>query len=229
MATQRFTLPVEVRKTGKHWARSLRTERKIPGVVYGAVKENIFVSIDENTILKYRTRAYENALYNLEFKDGSGNNIVVILKDIQKHPVNHRPEHVDLLAIDLTKNIRIELEVRVEGKPIGLADGGLLTVVNRTVEIECLPTNIPSAITADVSNLGVGDSLHVSDLQLPSDVKLISAADLTIAVVNLQEEAPAATPVAAAPAAAAPAAAAKGAPAKAAAPAAKAAPAPKKK
>lgn len=221
MATQRYNLPVEVRKTGKHWARTLRTERKIPGVVYGAVKENLFVSIDENTVLKYRTRAYENALYNLEFKDGSGNNIVVILKDIQKHPVNHRPEHVDLLAIDLTKSIRLELEVRVEGKPIGLADGGLLTVVNRTIEIECLPTNIPNAITADVSNLGVGDSLHVSDLQLPEEVKLISAADLTIAVVNLQEEAPVAAPVAAAPVAAA---AAKGAPAKGA-PAAKAAPA----
>jgi large subunit ribosomal protein L25 len=226
MATQRFDLPVEVRKTGKHWARTLRKQRFIPAVVYGAVKENLFVSIDENTILKYRTRAYENSLFNLKFKDNTNRDeIVVILKDIQKHPVTHKPEHVDLLAIDLKKPVRLEIEVRVEGKPIGLADGGLLTVVNRSIEIECLPTNIPDAIIADVSNLGVGDSLHVSDLNLPSDIKLISAPDMTIAVVNVQEEASEATPTtatattAASPTAtAAPAAAAKATPAKAAAP-----------
>jgi large subunit ribosomal protein L25 len=161
----------------------------VPAVVYGAIKENLFVSIDENTILKYRTRAYENALFNLKFKDGNKQEIVVILKDIQKHPVNHRPEHVDLMAIDLNKPVRLEIEIRFEGKPIGLADGGLFTVVNRSIEIECLPTNIPDAIVADVNNLGVGDSLHVSDLTLPPDIKLISSADLTLAVVNIQEEA----------------------------------------
>lgn len=203
MATQRYDLPVEVRKTGKHWARTLRTERKVPGVVYGAIKENLFVTVDENAIIKYRARAFENSLFNLKL-DGLKDDIVVILKDIQKHPVTHRPEHVDLLAIDLKKPVRIELEVRLEGKPIGLADGGLLTIVNRSIEIECLPTAIPDAIVADVSNLGVGDSLHVSDLNLPEGLKLISPADLTVAVVNVQEEAPVATPAAeAAPAAAA--------------------------
>jgi len=213
MATQRFDLPVEVRKKGKHWARTLRTQRAVPAVVYGAIKENLFVSIDENTILKYRTRAYENALFNLKFKNGDQKEIVVILKDIQKHPVNHRPEHVDLLAIDLRKPIRLEIEVRLEGKPIGLADGGLLTVISRGIEIECLPTNIPDAIIADVSRLGIGDSLHVSDLTLPSNLKLISPADMTLAVVNIQEEAPVAAPAApaaiATPAAATPAAGAK--------------------
>jgi large subunit ribosomal protein L25 len=200
MATQRFDLPVEVRKTGKHWSRTLRTQRTIPAVVYGSVKENLFVSIEENTILKYKTRAYENALFNLKFKDEShSEETVVILKDIQKHPVTHRPVHVDLLAIDLKKPVRLEIEIKFEGKPVGLADGGLLTVINRSIEIECLPTNIPDAISADVSALGLGDSLHVSDLTLPTDMKLISPADLTIAVVNLQEEAPAAAaPVAAA-------------------------------
>jgi len=225
MATQRFDLPVEVRKTGKHWARSLRKQRYVPAVVYGAVKENLYVSIDENTILKYRARAYENSLFNLKFKDNTiKDEIVVILKDIQKHPVTHRPEHVDLLAIDLKKPVRLEIEVRVEGKPIGLADGGLLTVVNRSIEIECLPTNIPDAIVADVSNLGVGDSLHVSDLTLPPDIRLISAPDMTIAVVNVQEEAAEATSSSTAATtttatAAPPAAAAKAAPAKTATPA----------
>ncbi|MCX7674793.1 MAG: 50S ribosomal protein L25 [Bdellovibrionaceae bacterium] len=210
MATQRYDLEVEVRKTGKHWARKLRTEKRIPAVIYGAVKENLHVSIRENDVLKYRTKAFENALFNLNI---NGQSLVALIKEVQKHPVTHKPEHVDLLAIDLNKAIRIPIEIRVEGKPMGLADGGLLTVVNRTIEIECLPTQIPDAIVADVSGLGVGESLHVSDLNIPQGVKVISPADMTIAVVNLPEEekaaeaAPEAAAAAAAPAAAAGAAA----------------------
>ena len=185
MATQRYDLAVEVRKTGKHWARKLRSEKLIPAVIYGAVKENIHVSIKENDVLKYRTKAFENALFNVNI---NGQTLVTLIKEIQKHPVTHKPEHVDLMAIDLNKTIRIPIEIRVEGKPIGLADGGLLTVVNRAIEIECLPTQIQEAIVADVSNLGVGESLHVSDLNLPQGIKVISPAEMTIAVVNLPEE-----------------------------------------
>ncbi|MCS6839087.1 MAG: 50S ribosomal protein L25 [Bdellovibrionaceae bacterium] len=190
MATQRVQLNVEVRQTGKHWARVVRKQRKVPAVIYGAVKENLFVSIDENAVLKYRSKAYENALFNIQV---NGQEVVALIKSIQKHPVTHRPEHVDLMAIDLNKPIRLAIELKFEGKPVGLAEGGLLTIVNRSVEIECLPTQIPDAITVDVSSLGVGDSLHVADIKLPDHVKLISPADMTLAVVNVQEEEAAAT------------------------------------
>jgi large subunit ribosomal protein L25 len=188
MGTQRFDLNVEPRQPGKGKSRAYRAEKKIPAIVYGSIAANKNVMIDENTVIKFNKRAFENSLFNLKSSDSSLNSVVVLMKDVQVHPVTRRPQHVDLFAIDLKKPVRISLEVRVEGKPIGIADGGLLNVVNRQIEIECLPTAIPDALVADVSNLGVGDALHVSDLKLPADVRVLSSLDTTIAVVNLQAE-----------------------------------------
>jgi large subunit ribosomal protein L25 len=228
---ERIELTVEPRTTGKHNSRGLRKEKKIPAVVYGATK-NTSICLHENLIKKYNTRAYENALFNLKCSDSTVNNSVVLMKDVSIHPVSQKPLHVDFFAIDPTKTIRVFIEVKLEGKPIGIADGGLLNIITREVEVECLPISIPESINVDISNLGVGQAIHVSDLKLPQDVKIISLGELTVAVVNKESEraetaatptaeagAAAATPAAAAakgaPAAkgAAPAAAAKGAPA----------------
>jgi large subunit ribosomal protein L25 len=211
MSTQRFDLTVEQRTTGKHFSRKLRRERKVPATVYGSVATKS-ISLEEGMIVKYNVRAYENALFNLKSSDKGLDNVVVLMKEVVVHPVTRRPQHVDLFAIDLKKAVRVFVEILVEGKPLGLADGGILNIVNRQVEIECLPTDIPESIKVDVSNLGVGDSLHFSDLQLPASAKMIGSADMTIAVVNLLEEEKA-TPAAAPVAAAAPAAAAAKAPA----------------
>ncbi len=226
--SQRLDLTVEPRTTGKHFSRALRRDRKIPAVVYGATEpKNIF--IDETAVVKFNVRAYENALFSLKSSDSKLANIVVLMKEVVVHPLTRRPQHVDLFALDLKKAVRVFIEIKLDGKPIGISEGGLLNVVNRQVEIECLPTAIPENIMADISALGVGDALHASDLKLPAGVKMLSAPELTIAVVNLFVE-EAATPVAAAAAdAAAPAAGAAAPAAGAAAPAAGAAKKPEKK
>jgi large subunit ribosomal protein L25 len=221
--SQRHDLTVEARETGKHNSRALRRDRKVPAVVYGATEpKNLY--IDESSVVRFNVRAYENALFNLKSSDSKVNNIVVLMKDVVVHPVTRRPQHVDLFALDLKKAVRVAVEIKLEGKPIGISEGGLLNVVNRQVEIECLPTEIPESITADISSLGVGDALHVSDLKMPAGVKLISSPELTVAVVNLfveevvaaptAEAAPAAGAAAPAAGAAAPAAAAPAAGAK---------------
>lgn len=206
----RIDLTVEPREAGKGHSRGLRVNKKTPAVVYGAV-ENINLFIHQNDVLKYNTRKFENALFTLKSSNAKANGKVVLMKQVDVHPLSRQPLHVDLIALDLSKTVRVYVEVTLEGKPIGIADGGLLNVVNRQIEIEVLPTDIPEDIKADISHLGLGDALHVSDLKLPSNVKVISAPELTIAVVNVQEEEVAATPVAAA--AAAPAAGAAAAPA----------------
>lgn len=216
---QRIEINVEPRTTGKHFSRALRKERKIPAVVYGTT-ENKSVWVFEGDILRYNVRAYENALFNLKSGDGVVNGKVVLMKQVDVHPVTRKPEHVDFFALDLTKTVRLDIEIRIEGKAIGIAEGGLLNVVNRTISVECLPTEIPDSIVADVSALGVGDALHVSDLVIPKGVKVLTSAQQTIAVVNMADEEAVAAP--AADAAAAPAAGAAGA----AAPAAGAAAAP---
>jgi len=224
---QRVELNIETRPAGRSIARNLRLKSRVPGIIYGAT-ENINVSLHVNDLIKYNSRAYENALLNLKSSDNKLNGKVALLKEVCINPLSRRPEHVDLFVLDLTKAVRVSVEIRIEGKAIGLSEGGLLNIVTRQVEIECLPTAIPDAIVVDVTNLAVGDSLHVSELTVPAGVKMISRPELTIAAVVVQEEETAA-PVAAAEAApaaakaAAPAAGAKAA----AAPAAAKAPAKK--
>lgn len=225
---QRIELTVEARNTGRGEARNLRINKMVPGVIYGAI-ENAHISLHVNDILKYNSRAYENALLNIKSSNSKLNGKVALIKEVHVNPLTRRPEHVDLFALDMTKTVRVSVEIRLEGKAIGTTEGGILNIVSRQVEIECLPTEIPDFIVADVTNLGVGDSIHASELTIPSSVKLISRPELTIAAVVEQEEEAAAVPAAAAapaagaaaPAAAAPAAGAKAAPAAAKAPAAK--------
>lgn len=218
---QRIELTVESRTTGKHFSRAFRNERKVPAVLYGAT-ENANILVSEKDIVKYHTRAFENALFNLKSTDKTANGKVVMMKSVDVHPLSRRPQHVDFFALDLTKPVRISVEIKPEGKPIGLSEGGLLSIINRQVEIECLPTAIPDFFTIDVSNLGVGDALHVSDLQIPAGIKVISGAEMTLVVVNIIEEEVVKAPAAADAAAAGAAPAAAGG---AAAPAAGAAPA----
>ncbi|HRO67747.1 MAG TPA: 50S ribosomal protein L25 [Pseudobdellovibrionaceae bacterium] len=202
---QRIELNVEPRQPGKGTSRTLRSERKVPAVVYGA-GENASIWINEGDVVRYNVRTYENALFNLKSSEAKANGKVVLIKQVTVHPVNRRPQHVDFFALDLNKTVRVNVEIRLEGKPAGLADGGFLNVDARQVEGECLPTNIPEFIVADVSGLGVGDTLHVSDLQVAEGVRIVTGAEQTLATVSILEEEAAAAP--AADAAAAPAAAA---------------------
>ena len=226
MSKQRIELNVEPRQTGKSSSRALRNQSKVPAIIYGSVaNQNLYM--EEGFVRKYNVRAYENALFTIKSSDSKNNGTVALMKEVVVHPLSRRPQHVDLFALDLKKTVRVSVEIRLEGKPIGIAEGGLLNVVNRQIELECLPTEIPESLTADISHLGVGDALHISDLKIPEGLKVLSPIEMTIAVVNLQEEevvtAPTAEAAGAAPAAGAAAAPAAGAAPAKAAPAAKAA------
>lgn len=210
----RIELNVEARQPGKHNSRALRNSRNVPAVIYGAISP-ISISVGEKEIVKYNTRAYENALFTLKSPIKEANDIVVLIKTVDVHPLSRRPQHVDFFALDMKKTVRVNVEIRLEGRPIGLSEGGLLNVVLRSVEVEVLPTDIPEFFTADISALGVGDALHASDLKLPASAKMLTGAEQTLAVITTQEEEVVATPApVAAVAAAAPAKAAAKAPAK---------------
>src|SRR5689334_20693656 len=126
--------------------------------------------------------------------------------DQQVDPVRGTLLHADLKRIDLTKRIRITVPVHTEGEPKGVkVQGGMLEVITRSIEIDCLPDEIPEGFTVDVTELMIGQSKRASDVPLSGSMKLVSAPDTVIAhIVTLRaEEAPAATE-AAAPAAAEP-------------------------
>lgn len=202
------------REAGKHHSRTNRTKQLIPAVLYGPKAKPINLLMDELTVTRYQGRKFESTIFGLTTDNAELAKTQVLIKDVQVHPVTRRPQHVDLYAVDMTKPIRVSIGIRLEGKAIGLASGGLLQALLRELEIECLPTNIPEEFVADVSALDVGDALHVSDLKVPEGVKIISSQTLTIATVNILAEEAAPTAAAATPdAAAAPAAGAAAAPA----------------
>ena len=178
---------------------------------------------EEKLIKKFHGRKFESTLFTLKTDVSGLDKVVVLLRDIQVHPVTRRPVHVDFYALDMASNVVVSIGLRFEGKPVGLSDGGVLELIVREVDVECKPNEIPEEIVVDVSGMNVGDALHVSDLKAPAGVKFMSQSTLTLATCVVPKE-EAATPVAAAAAEAAPAAAAAGKAAPAAA-AAKAAPA----
>lgn len=195
---EQIEIPVSPREIGKHHSRQSRTAGQVPAVVYGPkMQEPLNVLADEITIKRYQGRKFESVIFNLKSENSKINKISVILRDIQVHPVTRRPLHVDFYAPDMTKPVRVSVELHLEGKPAGLAEGGVLEHMVRDVEIEVLPADIPEFLTVDVSNMGLGEALHVSDIPVPKGVKMISLPTLTIATVAVPKE-EAATPAAAA-------------------------------
>lgn len=200
-------IAVSQRTIGKGVARRARLKRKIPAHLYGPKAKNTSLFVDELTLERYGNKKFESTIFELNCEDNKElDKIKVLLKAIQVNPVNHRPVHVDFYAIDMSSSIRINVEIKLEGLPLGVKEeGGLLTQVLREVEIECAPGEIPSGITVDVSDLALNQSLHISDIKLPSSAKAVTAPGRTIATVtpaSREEDADSDTPAEAEPLAA---------------------------
>lgn len=225
MAKETYAFKVESRQTGKHNSREARDSRKVPAIVYGPKCPNTALLADEVAIHKHRSPRFESTLFKLESSDKKINEVHVLLKKIQYHPVTNRPVHVDFYALDMDKKVRVNVTIEFVGTAAGVKEsGGIFQSIMHEVEVECDPRSIPETIKIDVSGLGLNESFHVSDIKFPESVKAITAPTRTIATVTAYVEEKA-TPVAAAadatPSAGAAPAAAGAAPAAAAAPAKK--------
>jgi large subunit ribosomal protein L25 len=187
-------LNVELReKTGKGISRQLRSAGRIPGIVYGKGFDSISISVDQRELLKSVTGdGWENALISLN-GPGDLKGSVVIIADMLLDPLKGVPRHIDLHKVNMDEKVRVEVKVRLKGTAKGVKDGGMLEFVKHEVEIECLPSMIPAHIDVDVTALAIGHSIHVSDLQLPANVKLHDDPKASIVSVlgKVKEEAPA--------------------------------------
>src|ERR1051326_1235536 len=199
-----ITVAAEVRSSrGKNEARRTRRAGQIPAVVYGAFQDPVAIAINPREIHRIvLSNTGYNTIFNLAV--AGGETTPVMLVDQQVDPVKGTLLHADLKRIDLTKRIRVTIPVHTTGEPKGVkVQGGLLEIVTRSVEIECLPDEIPESYTVDVSGLMIGQSRRASDVALAGSMKLMSPADAVIAhVVTLRaEEAAPAAEAAATPAA----------------------------
>lgn len=191
--------------TGKGVARKTRSAKRVPAICYGKHFETpIPISVDKLELSKVIRTSSATSLYKLKSEQKTVDGQMVLIKAKQNHPITDDIIHVDFLVVKMGEKIKVLVPVELTGKAKGVVEGGILQQTNRKLNVRCLPDNIPTKILADVSNLGLNDSLHVSDIQLPEGVTIVGTIDYTLAVVVPPEkEEVAATPDAAATAAAA--------------------------
>jgi large subunit ribosomal protein L25 len=179
---QSITLGAERRsESGKGAARQLRLKGRIPAVIYGHGREPESLSLSGPEVERALTGiAAESTLFDLAI---DGTPVKVLIREIQRHP--YRPEilHVDFYEIHAGEKLTLEVPIHLTGSPDGVRNaGGVLDQVLRELEIRVLPADIPERIEIDVTDLRVGASLHVSDLQIPN-AEILTDAETTVCTV----------------------------------------------
>ena len=177
-----FDLKVTKRDTfGKGPARALRRQGLIPAVLYGPRRESMPLTvspIDLDNI--YKTSGTERVVLNLIIENGGTNNVTAMVKEVQATPVTDQYLHVDFYEISLDQKITVSVPVEVTGKSKGIERGGLLQIVRHELEISCLPTDMPDTIEVDVTNLDIGDSIHIGDIKIEDKISLLADAGRTV-------------------------------------------------
>lgn len=155
----------------------------IPGIVYGAGKTAVSVAVSPREIVDIlRSASGENTLFDIEVE---GKRRKVILKEFQREPLKGELLHADFFEVPLDKRIEVRVHVELVGTPVGVkTEGGLLEFITRELDVECLPTEIPDKFSVDISAVGLGGHLRVSEVVMPSDtVILLTDPDIVIAQV----------------------------------------------
>ncbi|MBI4538963.1 MAG: 50S ribosomal protein L25/general stress protein Ctc [Gemmatimonadetes bacterium] len=171
--------------TGKGAARKLRAARRIPAVIYGPDVESRALSLDAREVEHlFASISVESTLIDVVIQgDGESEVVRSLVREVQVHAFKPELLHVDFYAVRSGEVIELEVPVRLVGTPVGVkAVGGILEQLLKEIEVECLPESIPDAIEVDVSHLGIGDSIHVGDLQVPN-VRILADSETTVCTV----------------------------------------------
>ena len=174
---------------GKNEARRTRRSGMIPAVVYGAYKEPVAVAVSPKAILQIvHSGSGYNTIFNLDIEGGENTPVMVV--DHQNDPIRGTLLHADLKRIDLSKRLRVSIPVTTQGEPKGVkTQGGLLEIISRAAEVECLPDEIPESFVVDVTELLMGQSKRFSDLPMSGSMKLLGSPETVIAhIVAMRAE-----------------------------------------
>ena len=186
MLQENVVIEVERRsETGKNACNRLREKDLIPAVLYGggAGMESLPLSVPRKSLLGlFRKGLHQNVVFLLQLK-GTEEKRHVMVRDVAVSPLRRELIHVDFVRILLDKKMKIKVGVEAVGTAAGVKLGGLLDIVTRELEIECLPADIPASIPVDVSALGAGDVLRVADLDLGEKFRILGDTDRVLAHV----------------------------------------------
>lgn len=173
-------------KTGRSNTRKLRREGLIPAVIYGKEQETMHLVLDEREFHKVLSKVGgENALIDLKVEEDKKklSSKTVIIKEVQRDFLTHRPLHIDFQSVRLTEKIRIKVPISIKGEAPGVKAGGILDHSLREIEIECLPRDIPEKIEVNISNLEIGDAIHIKDVAFPPGV--VPTEDREVSILSI--------------------------------------------
>ncbi|BBO71719.1 50S ribosomal protein L25 [Desulfosarcina alkanivorans] len=173
-------------------SRVLRREGKVPAILYGPKTEAMKLTIDKLDLEPiFKSGSVAQKVLKLEI-EGLNDKRNVMVKEMQRHPVSQQLLHMDLYEVSMGTKLKVMVPVVVTGKCVGVEMGGMLQIIRRELEVLSLPDQIPDNITIDITDLDIGDSFHVQDLQLEGDVEIpadVNFTILTILATKAEEEA----------------------------------------
>jgi large subunit ribosomal protein L25 len=171
---------------GRNAIKQIKAKGLVPGVIYGSNQTPMPLEVDNRELSTVLSRASsEHILVELEILDGDqSTNKLALIQEVQHHPLRPGLIHVDFHAVSATEKITSSVPIETTGEALGVRTfGGLLEHSLRTLEVQCFPQDLPGVLRIDVTNLNIGESLHVRDLQLPAGVEAITDQELTVVSV----------------------------------------------
>lgn len=174
---------------GNSPARALRRDGAIPAVIYGPGKASVALSVNVYDLEQALKAAGSRQIFvNLAIEGGETRK--AMLKELQRHPVNGSFIHADFYEVALDRKMRVMIPVTTVGKCQGVEMGGMIQFIRRELEALCIPSDIPEMIEIDITEMEMGDSVHVEDITVEGDVELVHDVNFTILTVldGRQEE-----------------------------------------
>jgi len=187
-------LKTNIRTTvGNGPARRLRQAGQIPAVLYGPKTESVLLSVNRNDFdLVLKKGRIGQIILNLVIQNnGETYNRPAMIKELQVHPVSRKFLHIDFYEIDMDRRITAGIPIVTTGTSVGVERGGILQIIRRELEVQCLPFEVPESIEIDITDLDMGDSVHVEDITLDGEVEFLGESNLTVVTVltpKIEEE-----------------------------------------
>jgi len=182
---EKIDLQASLRETvGNGPARVLRQAGRIPAILYGRNTEPVLLSVNSKELEQVLGKgSFGQFILNLVIQNGKKVTKAAMIKELQTHPVSGQLIHIDFYEIDMKRQIKVMVPVVTTGKSIGVEEGGMLNIVRRELEVFCLPGDIPESFEIDISEMTIGDSVHIEDIPLGDNVEV--AADVNYTVVTV--------------------------------------------
>jgi large subunit ribosomal protein L25 len=192
---EEMTVVVQERsETGKNANRRLRSDGRIPAVVYGGGKPPVPISVDERTMHELLKSGNDNAIFLLQLGE-TGKSRHAMIRELRIDAIGRKIEHIDFQRVLMTEKVRVRVHIELSGLPEGVKnEGGVLDFQTRELEVECLPKDIPGHLTVEVAQLRIGQHVEARDVALPAGVVLVSDGHQVVASVahsRVEIEAPA--------------------------------------